>query len=78
MRSFANERRLKKRRIAQHQYEVFNSTQCVEKYGKYIADSLKWKHKWHFKRKGFVPWKDVPGYIFLEKYVHAIFTFYYD
>ena len=61
-----NDQKLKERLIAEHDYEFFNSTQCVDKYGKW-HDGTVWRRKWAFKKKGKLSWINQQGYIFLEK-----------
>ena len=66
MQSLATQGRFKERLIAKHTYDIFNATQCVNEYGKWFDGNNNWRKKWAFKRKGFVSWKDVPGYVWLE------------
>ena len=66
MKSLATQSRFKERLIAERTYDIFNATQCVNEYGKWVDDNNNWRKKWAFKRKGFVSWKDVPGYVWLE------------
>ena len=66
MKSLANDQKLKERLIAEHDYEFFNSTQCVDKYGKW-HDGTVWRRKWAFKKKGKLSWINQQGYVFLEK-----------
>ena len=66
MKSLASQGIFKERLIAEHTYDIFNATQCVNEYGKWFDSNNNWRKKWAFKRKGFVSWKDVPGYVLLE------------
>ena len=66
MKSLATQSRFKERLIAEHTYDIFNATQCVNEYGKWFDGNNNWRKKWAFKRRGFVSWKDVPGYVWLE------------
>ena len=55
MKSLANSKKLKERILAKHNYDFFNSTKCVEKFGTHMGRRRTWKsHKWVFKRKGFL------------------------
>ena len=55
MKSLANSKKLKERILAKHNYDFFNSTKCVEKFGTHMGRRRTWKsHKWVFRRKGFL------------------------
>ena len=69
MKYLAAQNILKERGIAEHFYEVLNATQCVDEFGHWFDSDNNWRKKWAFKRKGLVSWKDVPGYVWMEKFV---------
>ena len=69
MKFLAAQNILKERLIVEHPYEALNATQCVDEFGKWFDSNNNWRKKWAFKRKGLMSWKDVPGYVWMEKFV---------
>ena len=69
MKYLATQNILKERLIVEHPYEALNATQCVAEFGTWVDSDHNWRKKWAFKRKGLMSWKDVPGYVWMEKSV---------
>ena len=80
MKSLANSKKLKERILAKHNYDFFNSTKCVEKFGTHMGRRRTWKsNKWVFKRKGFLHHGTQKSlrYVWMERFsqcIHFVFV----
>ena len=75
MKSLANSKKLKERILAKYNYDFFNSTKCVEKFGTHMGRRRTWKsHKWVFKRKGFLHYGTQKSlrYVWMERFSQCV------
>ena len=66
MESLVNQNKLRERVVGAFEYTLLNSSQCVWEFGNYANGNTD-RREWGFKREGVVSWKNVPGYVFIEK-----------